>query len=129
MDRAFKNEIDALVKKTDDAFSRMMWKEGLNSGFFTMQLLRDFYRWGLTRSAGDEGGIVRSSAARPVASRTCDVRWLIMAPLFASTSGFMKLAWNLVRRGDGAWCTSDAALLGRIRRSLNWCAWDERRLF
>ena len=45
MDRAFRNEIDALINKTDDAFGRMMWREGLHSGFFAMQLLRDFYRW------------------------------------------------------------------------------------
>ena len=46
MDRAFRNEMDALVNKTDDAYGRMMWREGLHSGFFAMQLLRDFYRWG-----------------------------------------------------------------------------------
>lgn len=45
MDRAFRNEMDALVNKTDDAFNRMMWREGIHSGFFAMQLLRDFYRW------------------------------------------------------------------------------------
>lgn len=44
MDRAFRNEMDALISKTDDAFGRMMWREGLHSGFFAMQLLRDFYR-------------------------------------------------------------------------------------
>lgn len=46
MDRAFRNEMDALVNKADDAFNRMMWREGIHSGFFAMQLLRDFYRWG-----------------------------------------------------------------------------------
>lgn len=45
MDRAFSNEMDALINKTDDAFGRMMWREGLHSGFYAMQLLRDFYRW------------------------------------------------------------------------------------
>lgn len=45
MDRAFGNEMDALINKTDDAFGRMMWREGLHSGFYAMQLLRDFYRW------------------------------------------------------------------------------------
>lgn len=45
MDRAFRNEMDALINKTDDAFGRMMWREGLHSGFYAMQLLRDFYRW------------------------------------------------------------------------------------
>lgn len=44
MDRAFRNEMDALINKTDDAYGRMMWREGLHSGFFAMQLLRDFYR-------------------------------------------------------------------------------------
>lgn len=44
MDRAFRNEMDALINKTDDAFGRMMWREGLHSGFYAMQLLRDFYR-------------------------------------------------------------------------------------
>lgn len=51
MDRAFINEMDALVIKTDDAFGRMMWREGLHSGFFAMQLLRDFYRWVLQMDA------------------------------------------------------------------------------
>lgn len=46
MDRAFRNEMDVLIEKADDAFSRMMWREGLHSGFFAMQLLRDIYRCG-----------------------------------------------------------------------------------
>ncbi|CAN0037427.1 unnamed protein product, partial [Choristocarpus tenellus] len=36
--------MNVLIKCTDDAFGRMMWREGLHSGFFTMQILRDSYR-------------------------------------------------------------------------------------
>jgi leucyl-tRNA synthetase len=44
MDKAFDNEMSKLCAKTEANFDRMMWREGLQSGFFEMQLLRDSYR-------------------------------------------------------------------------------------
>jgi hypothetical protein len=45
MDKAFDNEMSKLCAKTEANFDRMMWREGLQSGFFEMQLLRDSYRY------------------------------------------------------------------------------------
>jgi leucyl-tRNA synthetase len=44
MDRAFDNELNRLAARTEDNYARMMWREGLQSGFYELQLLRDAYR-------------------------------------------------------------------------------------
>jgi leucyl-tRNA synthetase len=44
MDNAFNNEINRLVILTDANFAKMNFRDGLQSGWFQMQLARDTYR-------------------------------------------------------------------------------------
>ena len=44
MDKAFAGELSKYVAKTGSEYDRMMWREGLQTGFFEMQILRDNYR-------------------------------------------------------------------------------------
>jgi len=44
MDKAFNNEINRLIALTDLNFAKMNFRDGLQSGWFQMQLARDTYR-------------------------------------------------------------------------------------
>eukprot|EP00752_Nemacystus_decipiens_P004015 g3678.t1 len=89
MDRAFSNEMDALINKTDDAFGRMMWREGLHSGFYAMQLLRDFYRdWCLKTS---------TLMHKTLVLRFMEVQILVLAPICPH---FAEHFWGLLGHGE-----------------------------
>ncbi|CAM9199743.1 unnamed protein product [Ascophyllum nodosum] len=85
MDRAFRNEMDALVNKTDDAYGRMMWREGLHSGFFAMQLLRDFYR--------DWCAKTTTLMHKALVLRFIEVQTLLLAPICPH---FAEHVWGLL---------------------------------
>ncbi|CAN0486221.1 unnamed protein product, partial [Ectocarpus sp. 12 AP-2014] len=88
MDRAFRNEMDALINKTDDAYGRMMWREGLHSGFFAMQLLRDFYRdWCLKTS---------TLMHKTLILRFMEVQILLLAPMCPH---YAEHFWGLLGHG------------------------------
>ncbi|CAM9809650.1 unnamed protein product, partial [Heterosigma akashiwo] len=44
VDEAFLNEINRLVAATDEAFAGMRFRDGLQTGWFQLQIARDFYR-------------------------------------------------------------------------------------
>jgi len=44
MDKAFENEMNRLIETTDDSFAKMNFRDGLQSGWFQMQIARDTYR-------------------------------------------------------------------------------------
>ena len=44
-DRVFQNEMNKLMKATDENCNKMLFKEALKTGFFEMQTARDKYRY------------------------------------------------------------------------------------
>ncbi len=44
MDKAFDNEMNRAIVRTEGCYSRMMWRDGIQASLFEFQLLRDFYR-------------------------------------------------------------------------------------
>lgn len=44
MDRVFMNEMDDLIARTDANFSNIFFREGLKTGWFDFQIVRDHYR-------------------------------------------------------------------------------------
>merc|ERR1712088_368549 len=43
-DKVFQNEMNKLMKATDENYNKMLFKETLKTGFFEMQTARDKYR-------------------------------------------------------------------------------------
>ena len=44
VDRAFKNELGAMIAETLACYEAMRWRDGIQAGAFGLQLLRDAYR-------------------------------------------------------------------------------------
>jgi leucyl-tRNA synthetase len=44
VDRAFKNELGAMIAETLSCYEAMRWRDGIQAGAFGLQLLRDAYR-------------------------------------------------------------------------------------
>jgi len=60
MDKVFQNETNRLVKATEESFEGMMYKEGLNKGWFEMMIARNEYRaWCQDSGIAMHEGVVR----------------------------------------------------------------------
>ncbi|CAN0310176.1 unnamed protein product [Discosporangium mesarthrocarpum] len=119
MDRAFENEMKVLINTTDVAFSQMMWREGLHSGFFSMQLLRDSYRDWCTKTG--------TPVHKELILRFIRAQTIMLAPicphfsehiwaLLGETGSVLKTRWPEAGGVDG-WMSRSFQFLTKTLRS------------
>ncbi|CAM9579136.1 unnamed protein product, partial [Phaeothamnion confervicola] len=87
MDRAFGNQMSVLVRRADEQFGKMLWRDGLKEGFNIMQALRDFYRDWCARS---DVAMLRSLVLQFVEWQT-----IILAPVCPH---YAELVWEMMGR-------------------------------
>lgn len=91
MDRAFANDMDRLVQKTAENYDAMMWREGMLTGFWELQLLRDAYRDWCTKT----GNVMHGDLVR----RFIEIQTVLIAPI---TPHFCEAMWCDVLGREGS---------------------------
>jgi leucyl-tRNA synthetase len=110
-DRVFMTQMSNLINVTAQHFNRLLWREGLHSGFFEFQIIRDQYRDICTRG---ENAIHRDVIHRfieaqtimlsPICPHFCEHIWTILGkPGLVSKALWPKVDevdFTLLRAGD-----------------------------
>eukprot|EP00123_Amoebidium_parasiticum_P011673 comp20847_c0_seq1/m.27562 comp20847_c0_seq1/g.27562 ORF comp20847_c0_seq1/g.27562 comp20847_c0_seq1/m.27562 type:complete len:1047 (-) comp20847_c0_seq1:394-3534(-) len=95
-DKVFENAINLAIAKADHAYSRMMYRDALKTGFYDLQSARDWYRE--VQGASSEG------LNRDLLMRFVEVQALLLAPfcphyceavwaLLGKPESIMRAAW------------------------------------
>ncbi|KAG5179721.1 leucyl-tRNA synthetase [Tribonema minus] len=120
MDRAFDNEMNRLIAKTEDNYTRMMWREGLQGGFFEMQLLRDSYRdWCSRTGTAMHAGLttrfieVQTVILAPICPHFCEFVW---GELLGKTGSVLRAGWPAAGAVD-VWTSSAFLFLQKSLRN------------
>lgn len=82
-DKVFQSEINLKIKETDNYYNKLLFKEGLRSGFFELQAARDKYR---------ELSILEGMNAELIL-RFIEVQALLLAPICPHVSEYV---WSLL---------------------------------
>ncbi|CAM9703391.1 unnamed protein product [Chrysoparadoxa australica] len=91
MDKAFASEMARIIQSTGDAFSAMMWRDGIQCGMFELQIARDIYRDWAKRT----GHKMHKNLAR----KFVEVQVLLLAPI---TPHFCEHVWSNILGNKGA---------------------------
>ncbi|XP_051955494.1 leucine--tRNA ligase, cytoplasmic [Xyrauchen texanus] len=95
-DRVFISEINSSIIKTEQHYERMMYKEGLKSGFFEFQAAKDKYRElaieGMHRDLVFQFIENQTLLLAPICPHLCEHTW----SLLGKSSSLMKACWPTV---------------------------------
>lgn len=95
MDRAFMNEMDDLIGRTDANFGNMFYREGLKTGWFDFQIVRDHYRdWSVR---------CEIPMHKTVIMRFIEAQTLLIAPICPH---WAEHIWGLLNKSTSITCAS-----------------------
>ena len=117
-DMVFKNEMNKLMKSSDENFSKMLFREALRTGFFEMQQARDKYRELTLNEEGMHSQLInqfiewQALALAPICPHVSEYLWM---DLLGKKTSILKAKWPETGSVDEVVIKSSAYLMEAAR--------------
>jgi len=113
-DKVFQNEMNKLMKATDENYTKMLFKETLKTGFFEMQTARDKYRELTINEEGMHMKLVsqfiewQALALAPICPHVSEFLWM---DILGKKDSILKATWPVLGNVDEVVIKSSSYLM------------------